>query len=185
VSGSATAGVVWLQAAGALVLLAVAGHCAARLVHFQASRAATLPDAAGLLMALGMAAMLSPLGDPIPQVAGVVVFGLLAAGSVAGALGAPEPGRRTVWAGHAVGGAAMVLTFAMPAGVAWALVTWTLIACLVSFAAWWALTAVRGVAAAPAGGAASALVLAPPVTALCHVVMASAMVYLLLTMLAG
>jgi hypothetical protein len=183
VSGSAAAGAAWMQAAGALALLAVAGHCAARLV--QASRAAALPDAAGdaagVLMALGMAAMLSPLGDPIPAVAGEVVFGLVAAGSLARALGTPEPGRRTAWAGHVAGGAAMVLMFAMPAGAAWALVTWTLIACLTSFAAWWALAAVRGVAAVPARGPSPAAVPAPPVTSLCHAVMAGAMASLLLT----
>jgi hypothetical protein len=118
-------------------------------------------------------------------VAGEFVFGLLAAGSLAGALGTPEPGRRTAWAGQALGGAAMVLMFAMPAGVAWTLVTWTLIACLTSFAAWWALTAVRGLAAAPARAPSSILVVAPPVTAASHAVMAGAMVSLLLTMPAG
>ncbi len=182
-SGSAADGAVWIQSAGALVLLAVAVHCAARLV--QASRAAARPDVtdgADVLMALGLAAMLSPLGDPIPPTAGVVVFGVVAAWSLVGAVGAGEPGRRVAWVWHAVGGAAMVLMFAMPVGAAWTVLTWTLAAGF----AWSALAAARGVVAVTTSArTVPAVVLAPPVTSLCHAVMAAGMVFLLLATASG
>jgi hypothetical protein len=127
VSGSAAGGAVWIQSAGALVLLAVAVHCAAR---------PDVTDGADVLMALGLAAMLSPLGDPIPPTAGLVVFGLVAAWSLVGAVGAGEPRRRVAWVWRAVGGAAMVLMFAMPVGAAWTVLTWTLAAGFALFAAW-------------------------------------------------
>ena len=197
-SAPAAVDAAWIQSAGALVLLAVAAHCAARLV--QASRAAARADAAShaadLLMALGLAAMLSPLGNPIPAAAGEAAFGLVVAGSLAAALGAGESGRRLAWARHAVAGAAMVYTFAaMPAGmsgmdgmsVAQALLTWTLVAYFAAAAAWSAVAAARGVApgvsrvtaATSPPRPAAAMVLAPPVTSLCHAAMAISMVYLL------
>jgi hypothetical protein len=189
VSGSAAGGAAaWVQAASALLLLAVAGHCAARLV--QAGRAAARPaaahHAADLLMALGLAAMLWPAGDPVPPPAGEVAFGLVAAGSLLGALHAREAGRRLDWAQRAVGGAAMVSMFAGASGP----VTWVLIAYLVSFAAWSALATALGLApgarrvAAAAGPARTlpGLVLAPPAVSTCHAVMAIAMAYLLLAM---
>jgi hypothetical protein len=183
VSGSAAGGAVWIQSAGALVLLAVAVHCGARLV--QASRAAARPDVtdgADVLMALGLAAMLSPLGDPIPPTAGVVVFGVVAAWSLVGAVGAGEPGRLVAWVWHAVGGAAMVLMFAMPVGAAWTVLTWTLAAGF----AWSALAAARGVVAVTTSArTVPAVVLAPPVTSLCHAVMAAGMVFLLLATASG
>ena len=186
-SGSAAGGAVWIQSAGALVLLAVAVHCAARLV--QAGRAAARPDVtdgADVLMALGLAAMLSPLGDPIPPTAGVVVFGLVAAWSLVGAVGAGEPGRRVAWVWHAVGGAAMVLMFAMPVGAAWTVLTWTLAAGFALFAAWSALAAARGVVAVTTSArTVPAMVLAPPVTSLCHAVMAAGMIFLLLATASG
>jgi Domain of unknown function (DUF5134) len=174
-----------------VVLLVVAAHCAARLV--QASRAAARPDAArhaaDLLMALGLAAMLWPLGNPIPPLAGEVAFGLVVAWSLVGALGAGEAGRRVEWVELAVGGAAMVYMFAVSAG-AFGPLTWVLIAYFVSFTAWSALATARGLApgigrvAAATGSAWSlpAVVLAPPVVSLCHAVMATCMVYLLLAM---
>jgi Domain of unknown function (DUF5134) len=188
VSGSAAGGVVWIQTASALALLAVAVHCAARLV--QASRAAARPEAtrhaADLLMALSLAAMLWPLGNPIPPLAGEVTFSLVVAWSLVAALGVREVGRRVEWAPHVVGGAAMIYMFAGASGP----LTWVLIACFVSFAAWSALSTARGLAsgvgrvAAATGPAPTlpAVVLAPPVVSLCHLVMALSMVYLLLAM---
>ncbi len=191
-SGSAAGGAVGIQAACALVLLAVAAHCAARLV--QASRATARQDAArhaaDLLMALGLAAMLWPLGNPIPPLAGEVAFGLVVAWSLVGALGAGEAGRRVEWVEHAVGGAAMVYMFAAMSAAAFRPLTLVLIAYFVSFAAWSALATARGLTsgvgwvAAATGPARTlpAVVLAPPVVSLCHTVMAIFMVSLLLAM---
>jgi len=186
-SGSAGGGTVWIQTVGSLVLLAAAVLSAARLV--EASRAAARPDpadGADVLMGLGMAATLWPLGNPVPTAAGVLTFGLVACGTVVAAVWAAEPGRRVTWVGHAAGGAAMALMFAMPMGVAWTVVTWALgagFAVLELRAAWSALAPAAGVAAV-AGPAqpAPSLVLAPPVTCPCHLVMAVGMVSLLLLM---
>jgi len=189
VSGSAAASAVWIQTASALVLLAVAGHCAARLV--QASRAAAGLDAArhaaDLLMALGLAAMLWPTGDPISPLAGEVAFGLVVALSLVGALGAGRAGPRVAWVRPAVGGAAMVYMFAAMSAGAFGPLTLALVAYFASFAAWSGLATARSLAsavevAAPTGPARTlpAVVLGPPVVSLCHAVMAIFMVYLLL-----
>ena len=191
-SGSAAGNAIWFQTASALLLLAVAAHCAARLV--QASRAGARPDAArhatDLLMALGLAAMLWPLGNPIPPLAGEVAFGVVVAWSLAGALGAGEAGSRLEWVEHAVGGAAMVYMFAATSAGAFGPLTWVLIAYFVSFAAWSALATARALAPGVGRVAAAtgpvrtlaAVVLAPPVVSFCHTVMAIFMVYLLLAM---
>ena len=191
-SGSAAGGAVGIQTALALVLLAVVGHCAARLV--QASRAAARPatarHAADLLMALGLAGMLWPLGNPVPPLAGEIAFGLVVAWSLVGALAAGEAGRRVAWVQHAVGGAAMVYMYAAMSTGALGRLTWVLIAYLASFTAWSGLAAARGLAsgvgrvAAATGPARTlpAVVLAPPVVSLCHTVMAISMVFLLLAM---
>lgn len=185
-------GAVWIQTAFALVLIAVAGQCASRLV--QAGRDAALPaagrHAADLPMALGLAAMLWPPGNPIPPLAGEIVFGLVVAWSLARAVATGAGRHRLGWAQHAVSGATMVYMFAaMPAGAV-ALLTWVLIAYFVSFAAWSALATARGLApsvryvAAAAGPARTltAAVLAPPVVSFCHTVMATSMVYLLVVL---
>jgi Domain of unknown function (DUF5134) len=170
--------------AAALALLAVAGLCAVRLV--QASRAAARPDpraAADVLMALAMAAMLAPVAGALPAGLGVLVFGLVAAGALAGALAAGDVPLRLDWLRHAIGGAAMLLMFAMPPGAGWTLLTWGLVAGYALFAVGSGLTAVRGSAVGVAAGperAAPPLVLAPPVTSACHLVMAAGMVFLLL-----
>lgn len=191
-SGSAAGGAVGIQAACALVLLVVTAHCAARLV--QASRAAARPDAArhaaDLVMALGLAAMLWPPGNPIPPLAGEVAFGLVVAWSLVGALGAGEAGRRAEWLEHAVGDAAMVYMFAAMSAAAFGPLTWVLITYFASFAAWSALATARGTASGVGQVAAAtgptralpAVVLAPPVVSLCHTVMAISMIYLLLAM---
>ena len=182
----------WIQPAGVLVLLAVAAHCAARLV--QAGRAAARPDAAGhaadLLMALGLAAMLWPPGNSIPPLAGEVAFGLVVAWSLVGALGAGEARHRVAWVRHAVTGAAMIYMFAAMSAGAFGSLTWVLIASLASFAVWSALATARGLAsgvgqlaaATGSGPTLPAVVLAPPVVSLCHTVMAIFMIYLLLGM---
>jgi hypothetical protein len=187
VNGSAAGEAVWIQTVGALALLAVAVVCTARLV--QSSRAADPWDAADrshgadVLMALGMAAMLSPLGDPVPPAVGALAFGLVAAWSLVAVAGAGARGRRTTPVQHAVGAAAMVLMFAMPAGLAWTLLTWALAAGFAVIAVWSALGAVRGASAvAAAEQTAPALALAPPVTCACHLLMAAGMVSLLLAM---
>lgn len=183
-NGAAAAGAVWMQTAGALVVVAVAAHCAARLV--QSSRAAAWPEAAGhaadTLMALGLATMLSPQGSPVPAAAGEVVFGLVAAGSLGGALAAARPGRRAEWLRHAVGAAAMVYMVAMPAGSAWAVLTWMLVVWFALFAGWSAQAAARGLGAVTTSALALPVILAPRVTSLCHVLMAGGMVSLLLAM---
>jgi hypothetical protein len=116
----------------------------------------------------------------------VVVFGLVAAWSLVGAVSAGEPGRRVAWVWHAVGGAAMVLMFAMPVGAAWTVLTWTLAAGFALFAAWSALAAARGVVAVTTSArTVPAVLLAPPVTSLCHAVMAAGMVFLLLATASG
>lgn len=191
-SGSATGGAVWIQTACTLVLLAVAGHCAARLV--QAGRAAARPEAArhaaDLLMALGLAAMLWPPGSPIPPLVGEVAFGLVVVWSMVGALVAGEARCRVAWLQHAAGGAAMVYMFAAMSAGAFGPLTWVLITYVASFAAWSALATARGLAAGVGQVAAAtgpgptlpAVVLAPPVVSLCHTVMAIFMIYLLLAM---
>jgi hypothetical protein len=134
-------------------------------------------------MALGMAAMLSPLGNPIPPAAGAVLFGLVVAWSLAGAVGAGAAGRRTTPVQHVVGAAAMVLMFAMPVGLALTLLTGALVAGFAVLAVQSAVGAVRSAGAvATAESTAPALVLAPPVTCVCHLFMAAGMVYLLLAM---
>ena len=185
-------GAVWIQTAFALVLIAVAGQCASRLV--QAGRDAPLPGAvrhgADLLMALGLAAMLWPPGNPIPPLAGEIVFGLVVAWSLAGAVAAGAGRHRLGWSQHAVSGATMVYMFAAMSAGAFALLTSVLIASFVSFAAWSALATARGLAptvrhvAAAAGPARTltAAVLAPPVVSFCHTVMAISMVYLLVAL---
>jgi hypothetical protein len=75
-----------VNAAAAVALPAVEAHCAAR--------AEAASHAADLLMALGLAAMLSPLGDPIPAPVGEATFGLVVAGSLVAAAGAGESGGR-------------------------------------------------------------------------------------------
>ncbi len=191
-SGSAAGSAAWIQTAFGLALVAVAGHCGARLV--QASRAAAGLDAvrhaADLLMALGLAAMLWPPGDPISPLAGEVAFGLVVALSLVGALSAGEAGRRVAWVRLAVGGAAMLYMFAAMSGGAFGPLTLVLIAYFACFAAASTLATTRGLASAvvrvtPATGPARALpavVLGPPAVSLCHSVMAIVTVYLLLAM---
>jgi len=190
VTGSAAGSAAWIQTAFALVLIAVAGHCAARLVQAgrAAARSAAARPGADLLMALGLAAMLWPQGNPIPPLAGEVVFGLVVAWSLAGAVAARAAGHRLEWAQHAVSGATMLYTFAAMSAGAFSPLTRVLIGYVASFAAWSAQVTARGMASGvPRVAAATgpvrtlpAVVLGPPAVSLCHTVIAIFMVYLLL-----
>jgi len=79
----------WLRWAGTTAFLAVAGYCVARLVAATRTPASyhgchRAVDVAHVLMALGMATMLSPVGGPLPMAAWQTVF-LLMSGWFVGA----------------------------------------------------------------------------------------------------
>jgi hypothetical protein len=112
---------------GAAAFVAVAGYCVARLVA-----AARAPDSypgrhravdvAHVLMAVGMAAMLSPVGGPLPMAAWQTVFLLLTVW-FAGAWWQSRGATRSTWHGgwhgnglhHALGAASMLyMLTAMP-----------------------------------------------------------------------
>ncbi|GAB1508159.1 DUF5134 domain-containing protein [Actinophytocola sp. KF-1] len=114
----------WL---GTAAFAAVAGYCVARLVA--AARAPeSYPgrhravDVAHVLMAVGMAAMLSPVGGPLPMAAWQTVFLLLTVWFAASwwhSRGAADTGWHGGWHGnglhHALGAAAMLyMLTAMP-----------------------------------------------------------------------
>lgn len=116
----------WL---GTAAFLAVAGYCVARLVA-AARTPETYPgrhravDVAHVLMAVGMAAMLSPVGGPLPMAAWQTVFLLMTAwfaGSWWQSRGAARDGWHGGWHGnglhHALAAAAMLyMLTAMPHG---------------------------------------------------------------------
>jgi hypothetical protein len=60
---------MWVQWTCTLLLLAVAGHCLARLVAATRSHCAgdRTHNAVDAVMSIGMAAMISPIGGPIPR----------------------------------------------------------------------------------------------------------------------
>lgn len=113
--------------AGTTAFVAVAGYCVARLVA-AAKAPESYPDrhravdVAHVLMAIGMAAMLSPVGGPLPMAAWQTVFLLLTvwfAGSWWQSRGAARTGWHGGWHGnglhHALGAAAMLyMLTAMP-----------------------------------------------------------------------
>ncbi len=79
-------GPIWVQWIFSVACLGVGGYYAAASVARRGeprTGARTLPGSAydlpHLAMALGMAAMFSPLGDPVPRLAWVIVFALSAA----------------------------------------------------------------------------------------------------------
>jgi hypothetical protein len=79
----------WLRWAGTAAFLAVAGYCVARLVVAARTPASyrgchRAVDIAHVLMALAMAAMISPVGGPLPMPAWQTVF-LLMSGWFVGA----------------------------------------------------------------------------------------------------
>jgi hypothetical protein len=168
---------MWIQWLGTALLLAAAVHRGIRLVI--ASRipagAQRASDAAHMLMCIGLAAMLTPFGDPIPVSAWVAVFWVVVAWSLVATV--RERDQRWLWARHAVEGAAMIYMFAAPPMSTPAL-TWILVAYCVGSAAWSALTAVRS----GAGSAAQTWVLAPWTRYLGEAVMAGSMAWMLLAM---
>ncbi|MGH3880741.1 MAG: DUF5134 domain-containing protein [Actinophytocola sp.] len=75
---------VWLRWATTAAFLAVAGYCVARLTAAHRVPAGypgrhRAVDVAHILMGVGMAAMASPVGGPLPSVAWQTIFLLLAA----------------------------------------------------------------------------------------------------------
>lgn len=116
----------WL---GTAAFLAVAAYCVARLVA-AARTPESYPgrhravDVAHVLMAVGMAAMLSPVGGPLPMAAWQTVFLLMTAwfaGSWWQSRGAERDGWQGGWHGnglhHALAAAAMLyMLTAMPHG---------------------------------------------------------------------
>ena len=76
----------------------------------------------------------------------------------------------------------MVYMLATPAGSAWAVLTWVLVVWFALSAGRSAQAAARGPAAVTTSGLALPVIMAPPVTSLCHVVVAGGMVSLLLAM---
>ncbi len=197
---------MWIQWFGTVLLLAVASHGGARLVV--AGRSPTRPhrasDAAHLLMGAGLAAMLTPLGDPIPRAGWEALFCLVVGWSLVATLRERERSQRPMWARHAVAGITMIYMFAaMPmsgmdptagwpgGGLPTTALTWILVAYFGCCASWCALTAVGLVfrCATPmvtaAGTTARPLrtwVLAPRATSVSEAVMAACMACMLLAM---
>jgi hypothetical protein len=99
----------WLSGGLAVVCLAVGLFHLARLIVLRRDVASELAHAA---MGLGMAAMFSPLGNPLPALVWTVVFGLCGAWFAASALRA---GRFGGDAGHHVVGSGAML-FMLAAG---------------------------------------------------------------------
>jgi len=205
-----------LRWASTAAFLAVAGYCVARLVA-----AARVPaeyrghhravDVAHVLMGVGMAAMASPVGGPLPVAAWQTVFLLMTAWFV-GSWVWERRGRRADsvgWHGgglhHAVAAVAMVyMLTAMPhgggghhrsapwldgwtgGGMALPVVGWALAAYFLATATLFVVrtnwrTQVLAGPARPAG--LPALLTAPRVTATCQAAMALGNGYLLLAML--
>lgn len=197
----------WL---GTAVFLAVAGYCVARLVV--AARAPEkypgshrTVDMAHVLMAVGMAVMLSPVGGPLPMAGWQTVFLLMTVwftGSWWRSRGTDGDGWHGGWHGnglhHAIASAAMLyMLMAMPhgghsgapwmsgglgtemAGMAMPVVGWVL-------AAYFLATAVVLVRwRAPAGPAGlPALLTAPTVMTACQTTMAAGTGAMLVAMLA-
>lgn len=177
----------WL---GTALLVGVAGHGLARLVATGPLRAS---DAVHVVMALGLAAMLYPPGEPIPGAAWEALFVLLAAGCLVATLRDPGWSGRLLWARHAVAGSAMVYMFAVApmamsgGGLAAPALTWALVAYFGLSASWSALRAagVRFPGAAQLATSAGRLrswVLAPRAVCVCDAVMAGSMALMLLAM---
>lgn len=196
----------WL---GTAAFLAVAGYCVARLVAAARTPETYLGchrvvDVAHVLMAVGMAAMLSPVGGPLPMAAWQTVFLLMTAwftGTWWRSRGAAGDGWYGGWHGnglhHALGAAAMLyMLTAMPhsghtgapwlpggldgmAGMALPVVGWVLAAYFLT----WAVVLVRW--RSPAGPAGlPALLTAPAAMTACQTTMAAGTGAMLVAMLA-
>jgi hypothetical protein len=199
------AGPSWVRWLLAAVLLAVAGYCVARLVVAQrvphgypACHRAV--DVAHLIMALGMAVMVSPVGGPVPAAGWETAFVLIAAwflGAAArrGAMRPRPAGWPCGWRGgnlhHAAAALAMLyMITAMPADAQHMSTPWMAVQHTGSgpvgwiLAGYFALTAVllghRVLWPAPAGTGLPAVLRAPRVAAGCQVAMAVSTAYMIM-----
>ncbi|MQA10117.1 MAG: DUF5134 domain-containing protein [Pseudonocardiaceae bacterium] len=192
----------WL---GTVLLLAVAGHCVARLVagsgaaprdHCAQDRAC---DALHVLMSVGMAAMFSPVGGPIPRAGWEAVFCLAVGWSLVATVREREWRRRLAWARHTAAGVAMVymlVAAALPmsgtdaghtagghgGAPALPVLSWLLAGYFAGYALWSMLAVAGARPAAPALAVPAPAVpmLAPRMVSLCELVMAGGMAYMLL-----
>ncbi len=201
---------VWLRWTATAAFLAVAGYCVARLAAAHRGPAGypgrhRAVDVAHVLMGVGMAAMASPVGGPLPMAAWQTIFLLITAwfaGSWWRERRAGPPVRDGMgWHGtglhHAVAALAMLyMLMAMPhgaghdtapwlpghlePGIAVPVVGWTLAAYFMVSAA--LLVARREARTAPPS-AAQSILLTPRLIAACQVTMALGNGYLLLAML--
>jgi hypothetical protein len=194
------AGPDWLRWLLAAALLAVAGYCVARLVVAQRVPHAypachRAVDVAHLVMALGMAVMVSPVGGPVPAAGWETAFVLIAAWFLGAARrGAMRP-NPAGWHGgnlhHAAAALAMLyMITAMPADARHMSTPWMAVQHAGSgpvgwiLAGYFALTAVlighRVLWPAPAGTGLPAVLRAPRVAAGCQVAMAVSTSYMIM-----
>ncbi|WP_163566745.1 DUF5134 domain-containing protein [Fodinicola feengrottensis] len=132
-----------------IVLLGVAGHCVARLVVAQRAHCAVdrTHNAIEAAMSAGMAAMVSPIGGPIPRAGWEAAFAV-AVGWAAFSAGRSHSRRAWMWLRQAVAGGGMLYmltTTEMPmsgtdmmqmSSAMVPAVTWTLVAYFGAVALW-------------------------------------------------
>lgn len=198
------AGPSWLRWVLAAAFLAVAGYCVVRLVaahrvpaNYRGCHRAL--DVAHLVMGVGMAVMVSPVGGPLPAAGWQTLFLLIAAwflGSAWHRWRTGTPVEPIGWHGgglhHAVAALAMLyMLTAMPGdghhmSLAWmasmprpdmGVLGWLFAA---YFAGYAVLLWPRAVRPAPAGGGIPAVLSAPRITAGCQLIMALGTAYLIL-----
>ncbi|WP_163505811.1 DUF5134 domain-containing protein [Fodinicola acaciae] len=162
-----------------LAFLAVAGHCVARLSVVRDGGAARTHWVADAVMAAGMAAMVSPVGGPIPLAGWETAFVVALGWSLVAACRS-EP---LLWLRQAVAAAAMLymlVTTGTHHGqvMSGPPVVSVLLAAYFLAVAGWSMLPVVGLRAAVAGGATG--VLGPRVVSGCEVVMAAGMAVMLL-----
>ncbi|GAA1696858.1 DUF5134 domain-containing protein [Fodinicola feengrottensis] len=183
-----------------IVLLGVAGHCVARLVVAQRAHCAVdrTHNAIEAAMSAGMAAMVSPIGGPIPRAGWEAAFAV-AVGWAAFSAGRSHSRRAWMWLRQAVAGGGMLYmltTTEMPmsgtdmmqmSSAMVPAVTWTLVAYFGAVALWSLLPAtgvrvgIGGLAVAD-GPPIRTAPLGPRAVSLCEAAMAAAMVVMLLSM---
>jgi Domain of unknown function (DUF5134) len=200
---------VWLRWAGTAAFLAVAGYCVARLAAAHRVPAGypgrhRAVDVAHVLMGVGMAAMISPVGGPLPAAGWQTIFLLITAWFAASWWRERRADRPAAdglgWHGtglhHAVAALAMLyMLAAMPhaghdpapwlaghvePGIALPIVGWALVG---YFLASTVALAARTRRAPAVHAAAPPVLRAPRVTAACQLTMAMGNGYLLLAML--
>lgn len=197
------AGPTWPRWLLAAALLAVAGYCVARLVvahrvphGYPGCHRAV--DVAHLVMALGMAVMISPVGGPVPVAGWETAFVLIAAwflGAARPRRGAEPSAAPTGWHGGNLHHAAAVLAMlymitAMPADARHMSTPWMAVQHTGSGPVGWILAGYFTVTAvllghrvlwpAPAGTRLPAVLRAPRVAAGCQVAMAVSMSYMIM-----